>query len=187
MTAPIQVQPAAVPGVLVITPMRHDDHRGFFSELYRAPLYASVGIVSTFVQVNQSTSHPRVLRGLHYQLHHPQEKLVTVSRGRIWDVAVDLRRSSPTFGRWTACELSAENRHQIFVPAGFAHGFVTLGDEPADVIYFCSRLYAPDDEYGVRWDDPDLAIPWPCTAPILSERDATLPYLAQLPNDHLPS
>ncbi len=184
-TAP-NVEPAGLPGVLIVTPPRYDDRRGYFAELYRADLYAPLGIRASFVQANQSCSHPGVLRGLHYQLRHPQEKLVAVARGRIWDVAVDVRRGSPTFGRWTACELSAENRRQILVPAGFAHGFLVLGEEPADVIYFCSRVYAPDDEYGVRWDDPDLAIPWPCTAPILSDKDARLPRLADMPREHLP-
>ncbi|MCX7817786.1 MAG: dTDP-4-dehydrorhamnose 3,5-epimerase [Kiritimatiellae bacterium] len=171
----------------LITPPRHDDARGYFAELYRADLYRRAGVPVEFVQANQSSSRPGVLRGLHYQLRHPQDKLIAVSRGCIWDVAVDLRWGSPTFGQWAAHELSAENRRQVFVPAGFAHGFCVLGEEPADVIYFCSRFYDPTDEYGVRWDDPRLRIPWPVARPLVSPKDAHLPSLADLPADDLPA
>lgn len=179
-------EPTDLPGVEIVVPDTFSDARGWFRELFHAGRYANAKLAITFVQLNQSRSVPGALRGLHYQLRQPQDKLVTVARGEIFDVAVDLRRGSPTFGRWTACVLSDANGRQMFIPAGFAHGFCVLGNAEADVVYLCSRLYAPQDNRGVIWNDPDLAIDWPVSAPVLSQRDAVLPRLADIPADQLP-
>ncbi len=178
-----------IPGVFLIEPPCFTDHRGFFMETFHREKYAAAGLYEKldrdFVQDNHSHSTKGVLRGLHYQLRQPQGKLVYAVTGTIFDVAVDIRRGSPTFGRWTGAELSAENHRQIYVPEGFAHGFVVLS-EFADVIYKCTALYAPGDEYGILWSDPEIAIQWPVAAPILSAKDLENPGLLQAPQHHLP-
>ena len=166
--------------VKLIRPRRHGDARGWFVETYNAERYASLGVGVTFVQDNHSMSRDAgVLRGLHWQAPpNGQDKLVRCVRGRIWDVAVDARRGSPTFGRWVAAELSAENGHQLFIPVGFAHGFVTL-EPDTEVEYKVSGGYAAESEGGVIWNDPALALPWPLEGqtPILSPKDELLPPL----------
>ncbi|GMM91811.1 dTDP-4-dehydrorhamnose 3,5-epimerase [Qipengyuania sp. MTN3-11] len=175
--------PPAMPSpVQLIHPTRHGDARGWFTETYNAERFAKLGIVCTFMQDNHSLSaQPHTLRGLHFQTPpHAQDKLVRCIRGRIFDVAVDVRNGSPTFGRWVGTELSAENGDQLFIPAGFAHGFVTL-EPQCEVVYKCSALYAPEHDGGIIWDDPDIAIAWPIpvgAAPELSAKDQRLPRLA---------
>jgi dTDP-4-dehydrorhamnose 3,5-epimerase len=169
--------------VKLLSPRRFGDERGWFVETYNQARYAALGIDCAFVQDNHSMSRDvGVLRGLHWQAPpHGQDKLIRCVRGRIWDVAVDARRGSPTFGQWVAAELSAENGHQLFVPVGFAHGFVTL--EPGtEVEYKVSGLYAPQAEGGVIWNDPGLALPWPLDGrqPTLSPKDEVLPPLDEV-------
>jgi dTDP-4-dehydrorhamnose 3,5-epimerase len=173
----VKVERTAIPGVLAIEPRVFRDARGFFLETFNRERYAQAGVDVPCVQVNQSRSSRGVLRGLHYQLRRPQAKLVWAARGEILDVAADIRRGSPTFGRWVAVVLSEENNRQLFVPAGCAHGFYTLS-ATADVIYACSDLYDPDDDRGVRYDDPELAVGWPPGERTLSAKDLALPPLA---------
>ena len=176
----------SIPGVWVFTPSIFGDARGFFLQTYQTKEYAAAGLDRAFVQDNLSRSCRGTVRGLHYQLKHPQGKLVSVLRGAVLDVAVDIRRGSPTFGRFEAVELSEENRKQFYIPEGFAHGFRVLTDV-ADFCYKCTDFYAPGDEYGVKWDDPGLAIPWgDLAAPIVSGKDQKLPWLADVPPEHLP-
>ena len=172
----MKIAPARLQGLLMIEPKVFTDPRGFFLESYHRQALAEAGVAGEFVQDNHSGSVRNVLRGLHYQVNTTQGKLVRVLRGEVFDVAVDIRRSSPTFGQWESFTLSAENRRMLWVPAGFAHGFCVLSDF-AEFAYKCSAYYAPQDERGVRWDDPDLAIVWPVKAPILSDRDRQLPRL----------
>ena len=172
-------------GVVVVEPVVFHDERGFFMETYHRQKYRSLGIDVAFVQDNHSHSQQGVLRGLHYQLGHPQDKLVCALGGTIFDVAVDLRQGSPTFGRWHGTELSAANHRQLFIPKGFAHGFCVLS-ETADILYKCSDFYSPADEQGLLWSDPDLNIQWPLRDPILSAKDAAYPPLSQLPRERLP-
>ncbi|MGJ4952590.1 dTDP-4-dehydrorhamnose 3,5-epimerase [Bradyrhizobium sp. HKCCYLS20291] len=167
----------ALPEVLIVEPDRFGDARGFFLELFQATRYAAAGISGPFVQDNMSRSAHGVLRGLHLQLPNTQGKLVSALRGRILDVAVDVRRGSPHFGRHVAVELSEDDRRQLWVPRGFAHGFAVLS-ESADVMYKCDAFYSPADEITIRWNDPALAIDWRVTAPTLSPRDAAAPLLA---------
>jgi dTDP-4-dehydrorhamnose 3,5-epimerase len=174
-----------LPGVLVIEPDVHQDPRGFFLETYHAAKYREGGIEAPFVQDNHSRSVRGTLRGLHLQPGRPQGKLIRVIEGEIYDVAVDVRRRSPTFGRWVAVTLSAENFKQCYVPPGFAHGFCVLSPD-AQVEYKCTDLYEPAGEIGVAWNDPTLAIPWPIARPLLSDRDRRNPTLAEL-MDRLPS
>lgn len=166
--------------VVLITPRRFADSRGWFAETYQRDRYRAAGIDADFVQDNQSFSKPAgTLRGLHFQTPpHVQAKLVRCLAGRIWDVAVDLRAGSPTFGRWVAAELTAERGEQLYVPAGFGHGFITLEPDCA-VAYKTSDFYAPDCDGGIAWDDPDLGIAWPMPAdgPLLSDKDQKLPRL----------
>ncbi|HUL48486.1 MAG TPA: dTDP-4-dehydrorhamnose 3,5-epimerase [Gemmatimonadales bacterium] len=169
-------------GVVVIEPRVFEDGRGFFFESYHAERYAAVGIGVTFVQDNHSHSIPGTIRGLHYQLRRPQAKLVRVVRGGIIDVAVDIRRGSPTFGKWVAVELTAANKRQLFIPAGFAHGFCVL-KEPSDVEYKCSDYYAADDQRGIIWNDPTLAITWAVGQPHLSDKDRAYLPLTEDRND----
>jgi dTDP-4-dehydrorhamnose 3,5-epimerase len=169
----------AIPGVLVIEPKLFGDARGFFAELYQADRYRTGGIAPRFVQDNLSRSAGGVLRGLHLQNPKPQGKLMTVLRGAILDVAVDVRAGSPTFGRHVAVELSEENRRQFWVPRGFAHGFI-VRSESADVFYKCDEFYSPADEIALRWDEPQLGIDWGCTTPQLSTRDGQGRSLSQL-------
>ncbi len=174
-----------LPGLLVFEPRVFEDARGSFMEGYHAERYREQGLEATFVQDNLSRSRRGVLRGLHFQRRHPQGKLIWVLRGAVYDVAVDLRPGSPTFGRHAALELSEANRRQLWVPPGFAHGFCALS-ERADVLYKCTDLYDPDDEGGLRWDDPALGIAWPVAEPVLSDRDRQHPALADLGPDDLP-
>lgn len=164
--------PAAIPEVVIIEPQIFGDQRGFFMETWQAAKFAAAGIGAAFVQDNHSKSARGVLRGLHYQLRQPQGKLVRVIAGEIYDVAVDLRRASPSFGRWVGETLSAENKKMLWVPPGFAHGFYVLS-ESAEFLYKCTEFYAPADERVIRWDDPDLAVAWPLRGgpPLLSARD----------------
>jgi len=167
-------------GLIVITPHRHGDHRGFFAETYSQRAYAALGVDATFVQDNHSVSAALgTVRGLHFQAPPAaQAKLVRCGRGAIFDVAVDIRRGSPTYGRWAGYTLSAENGVQLYIPVGFAHGFATL-ELDSEIIYKCSDYYALETEGALRWDDPDIGINWPLSsAPVLSEKDATAPLLA---------
>ena len=176
----------SIPGVLVFTPDIFGDARGFFLQTYQTREYAVAGLDRAFVQDNLSRSCRGTVRGLHYQLQHPQGKLVSVLRGAVLDVAVDIRRGSPTFGRFEAVELSEDNRQQLFSPEGFAHGFRVLTDT-ADFYYKCTDFYAPGDEYGVRWNDPDIGIPWgDLSSPVVSPKDMELSRLADIPPEHLP-
>ncbi len=181
----LQVIPQSIPEVKLVIPDVFGDSRGFFQETYKAETYRAAGIGVTFIQDNWSRSVKGTLRGLHYQLPNPQDKLVWVVKGEIYDVAVDVRLGSPTFGKWVAAILSETNHHQFFVPAGFAHGFCVLSDE-VDFMYKCSAAYSPKDEKGILWSDPDLAIPWPVSAPILSKRDTGMKPLAAMLSDELP-
>jgi dTDP-4-dehydrorhamnose 3,5-epimerase len=169
-----------LPGVLVLEPKVFGDDRGFFLETFHAERYRAAGVPLAFVQDNWSRSARGTLRGLHFQQPNPQGKLVQVYRGAVFDVAVDVRRGSPTFGQWYGCELSEENKRQLWVPPGFAHGFCVTS-ETADFVYKCTSLYAPDSERGIAWNDPDLAIPWPASAPLLSKKDAAAPRLKDAP------
>jgi dTDP-4-dehydrorhamnose 3,5-epimerase len=169
----------AIPGVMIIEPKLFGDARGFFMETYQEARYAEHGISARFMQDNLSRSAQRVLRGLHLQNPNPQGKLVSVLRGAVLDVAVDLRRGSPTFARHVAVELSEENRRQLWVPRGFAHGFV-VRSESADFFYKCDALYSPQDELVLAWNDPALGIDWGCAAPAVSARDQAGRTLAEL-------
>jgi len=167
----MKVTETPLPGVRVIELDSFGDARGFFFELYHARRYLEVGIDQPFVQDNFSRSAKDTLRGLHYQEPHPQGKLVQVFQGAVYDVAVDIRRGSPTFGRWFGIELSAENRRQLWIPPGFAHGFCVISPS-ADFFYKCTEYYAPAGDRVIAWNDPDLGIPWPTQSPLLSKKDA---------------
>lgn len=164
-------------GLILIEPRVFSDERGFFLESFRGDLFREAGIDCDFVQDNHSLSRRNTLRGLHFQTTPGQAKLVRCSRGAIWDVAVDIRPGSPTFGKWEGRELNAENHHQLFIPIGFAHGFAVLS-EVAEVQYKCSAIYNAATEAGIAWDDPELAIDWKVDAPILSGRDQKNPSFA---------
>ncbi len=172
----------ALPGVLIIEPRVFGDSRGFFMETWNAAAFAAAELDLTFVQDNHSRSQKGVLRGLHFQNPGPQGKLVRVTNGAVFDVAVDLRASSPNFGQWVGVELSAENKRMFWVPEGFAHGFLTLADD-TDFLYKCTAPYAPASEYTLAWDDPAVGIEWPVTGldPIISEKDARGLALADVP------
>jgi dTDP-4-dehydrorhamnose 3,5-epimerase len=166
----MQFEATALPGVIAVEPRVFGDHRGFLMEVYHKQRFAEAGITLEFVQDNHSGSCRGTLRGLHYQIQHPQGKLVRVTRGEIWDVAVDVRRGSPHFGRWVGIALSEENRRQVYIPPGFAHGFCVLS-EMAEVVYKCTDLYFPEHERTLLWNDPALGIEWPLGEPILSAKD----------------
>jgi dTDP-4-dehydrorhamnose 3,5-epimerase len=168
-----------------LRPDIHRDARGFFIETYHKAKFAALGIPDTFIQDNHSCSSKGALRGLHYQLHQPQAKLCRVIEGEALDVAVDIRLGSPNFGKWTSVLLSANQQNQIYVPIGFAHGFVALSDT-VQFLYKCTDFYHPTDERGIAWNDPDLNILWRVAAPIISARDSALPVLAQVPRESLP-
>lgn len=181
----MRVTAADVPGVLVIEPTTYGDHRGFFLETYHEGRYREAGLAHGFVQDNHSRSRRGVLRGLHYQLVQPQGKLVMVTRGEVFDVAVDIRRGSPTFGRWAGCILDDRSHRQFYVPPGFAHGFCVLSEE-VDFVYKCTDYYHPESERGIAWDDPDIGIDWPRLDMTLSEKDRGNPRLADHPPENLP-
>ncbi len=174
----------ALEGVILVEPAVHGDARGFFVETYHEQRYVAGGIAERFVQDNHSKSKRGTLRGLHAQLHKPQGKLVRAIEGEIFDVAVDVRRGSPTFGRWVGEILSADNFRQLYVPPGFVHAFCVLS-ESAQVEYKVTAFYDRDDEYGVIWNDPDIAIDWPIDQPLLSDRDRAAPTLRDI-EDRLP-
>lgn len=175
-----------LPGCLVLEPQVFGDARGFFYESFNRDKLRAAGLDLQFVQGNVSSSTRGVLRGLHYQWPKPQGKLVSVLEGEVWDVAVDIRRGSPDFLRWTAVVLSADNKRHFWIPPGFAHGFVTLS-ERALFTYLCTETYDRDADAGIRWNDARLAIDWPVGAPLLSDKDARAPFLADVPGDRLPA
>lgn len=173
----MQVIATGLPDVLLLAPKVFGDARGFFMESWNRQTFADLGLDLDFVQDNHSRSARGVLRGLHYQLNYPQGKLVRVTSGAVFDVAVDVRRSSPHYGQWTGHELSADNQHMLWVPPGFAHGFLVLS-ESADFLYKTTAYYAPQWDRGIRWDDPDINVQWPLQeTPTLSAKDQVLPLL----------
>jgi dTDP-4-dehydrorhamnose 3,5-epimerase len=174
-----------LPGVCVIEPVVHGDARGYFFESFHAEKYQALGIDVRFVQSNVSRSARGVLRGLHYQWPNPQGKLVSVLDGEVYDVAVDIRRGSPTFGQWAAAMLTADNHRQLWIPEGFAHGFCVVSDA-ATFMYQCTALYDPAADAGVRWNDAAIGIHWPVAAPQLSAKDEKNPFLAEVPEAKLP-
>jgi dTDP-4-dehydrorhamnose 3,5-epimerase len=175
----VKVLKQAIPGIIIIEPDVHRDARGFFLESYHAEKYGQAGIEANFVQDNHSFSQQGTLRGLHMQLRHPQAKLVRVIRGQIWDVAVDVRRGSPTFLRHFGIELSEENCRQLYIAEGLAHGFVVTSQE-AEIEYKCGDFYDPDDELSIAWNDAELDIPWPIKTPTLSKKDQAALGLAEV-------
>lgn len=180
----MEVTSTDIPDVLLLTPAVHGDERGFFMETWRQSLFDELVPGTRFVQDNHSRSRKGILRGLHYQLEQPQGKLVRVVSGEIYDVAVDLRAESKTFGKVVGVHLSADNKRQLWVPPGFAHGFYVIS-EMAEMVYKCSDYYSPDDEYTLLWDDPELGIEWPLVEsagePVLSEKDRQGRLLRELP------
>ena len=178
----MKVTATRLPGVVVIEPRVHGDERGFFLETFSAARYReAAGITLPFVQDNHSRSRQGVLRGLHAQQRHPQGKLVRCSRGEVFDVTVDIDAGSPTFGQWVGVTLSDANHRQLWIPPGYAHGFLVLS-EVADFEYKCTDYYRPEDEVGVLWNDPDIGIEWPLPDPVLSAKDLAWPRLADLWN-----
>ena len=175
----MNVDATPLPGVLLITPRVFSDTRGFFLETFHAEKYAVHGVPGPFVQDNWSHSVKDTLRGLHFQNPNAQGKLVCVTRGAVFDVAVDVRVGSSHFGKWYGCELSESNRKQLWVPPGFAHGFCCLSDE-TDFLYKCTALYAPASEHSILWNDPAIAIEWPTRGPLLSKKDLEAPVLAKV-------
>lgn len=174
-----------LPGLLLIEPKVFGDARGFFMETWARDRYAKAGVVGDFVQDNMSRSKVGALRGMHLQNPHGQGKLVSVVEGEVFDVAIDVRVGSPTFGRWAGFTLSAENHRQLWVPPGFAHGFCVTSDT-ALFVYKCTDVYHPEAELGVLWSDPEIGVKWPVTAPTLSEKDGKYPRLSEIPRDRLP-
>ena len=174
----MEIVDLSLEGLKLLKPRRFPDARGFFQQTYHREQYAAAGIDTEFVQDNWSRSTKGVLRGLHFQYAHPQAKLVSVQSGEVLDVVVDMRDGSPSFGQWESVVLSEENGHQLFVPKGFAHGFLVLS-ETVDFMYKCDDLYAPGDEYGLIWNDPEVGIEWPSDIdPLVSDKDARLPQWA---------
>ena len=181
----MNVLETSLPGVMIIEPDVFGDERGFFMETWNGRRYEEAGLPGRFVQDNLSYSARGVLRGLHFQNPRPQGKLVSVLRGEVFDVAVDIRVGSPTFGEWTAVTLSAENKRQFYVPPDFAHGFLVTSED-ALFFYKCTEFYSPSSEGIVLWNDPDIGIEWPVDAPTLSERDGKAPPLREMPESTLP-
>jgi len=176
---PFEFTPLAIPEVVAITPKVFADERGAFVEIFKATDFAAAGITAQWQQINCSISQKHVLRGMHYQLQpHAQGKLITVLRGKIFDVVIDIRKSSPSFGKWASIELDAKKRQMLWVPVGFAHGFCALSDI-TEVMYACTSEYAPESERGIMWNDPALGITWPTDKPILSPKDTKYPPLAE--------
>lgn len=180
----MKVSPTSLGGILLLEPRVFRDERGHFLETWSRDRYAEHGLPREFVQDNVSRSRRGVLRGLHFQNPSAQGKLVSVLEGAVWDVAVDLRVDSPTFKQWVGVELSSDSLRQLWIPQGFAHGFVVLSDE-AVFSYKCTAAFSPDHERSLRWDDPELSIEWPMDDPLLSPKDATAPLLRELPPEHL--
>lgn len=178
----MKVKELEIPGVLLIEPAVFSDERGFFMETYHARRYADCGIPDKFVQDNHSKSLRGTLRGLHYQLGSPQGKLVHVTSGEVFDVAVDIRKGSPWFGKWVSAILSAENKHQLYIPEGFAHGFYVTSDL-AEFQYKCSDYYAPAEERSIIWNDPEIGIDWPSNDPLVSEKDGKAKRLSDMADD----
>lgn len=174
-----------LPGCVVIEPAVFGDERGFFFEGWNAARFGQLGLPDRFVQSNVSSSSKGVLRGLHYQWPRPQGKLVSVLEGEVYDVAVDIRRGSPTFGQWEAVVLSAQNKRQFWIPEGFAHGFAVLSDT-ALFHYLCTDMYVKEADAGVRWNDADIAVDWPVGAPTLSPKDEHAPFLKDIAEERLP-
>lgn len=181
----MKITETSLSGCLLIEPQVFGDSRGFFYESYNEAKYREAGIDRRFVQSNVSRSARGVLRGLHYQSPHPQGKLVSVLEGEVYDVAVDIRRGSPTFGKWAGVMLTAENHRHFWIPEGFAHGFCVVS-EHATFSYQCTDLYDAKADGGVRWDDPAIGIDWPISEPLLSDKDTKAPLLADVPEDRLP-
>lgn len=181
----VNITTTSLEGVLVIEPQVFNDKRGFFMETFHHKRYREHGINRTFVQDNLSYSVQDTLRGLHFQVRHSQAKLIQVVTGEIFDVAVDIRSGSPSFGQWVGIRLSGNNRRQIYIPEGFAHGFCVLS-ESAHCLYKCSDFYAPDDERGILWSDPAIGIDWPIEEPIVSDKDGNYPLLGDLSPQQLP-
>jgi dTDP-4-dehydrorhamnose 3,5-epimerase len=181
----MKVTPTEIPDVLLIEPRAFGDARGFFMETWAQERYEAAGVVDTFVQDNLSSSAHRILRGLHLQHPHGQGKLVSCVLGEVFDVAVDVRHGSPTFGRWVGFSLSSENKRQLWIPPGFAHGFCVTSEQ-ALFAYKCTDGYHPETELGVSWDDPDIGIAWPITDPLLSDKDRAYPRLRDVPTERLP-
>ena len=175
----MEIIKTSIPEVIVFVPPVFADSRGHFLETYQQQKYKAAGIPKPFVQDNQSYSTKNVLRGLHFQLRHPQGKLVRVIQGSVFDVAIDMRKNSPTFGKWHGEILSAENKRQMYVPENFAHGFCVLSDS-AEFVYKCTDFYVPGDEVGLIWNDPQIGVKWPIEQPILSDKDAVLPSWADV-------
>jgi len=181
----MQIKQTQLSDVVVFELSAFGDSRGFFRELFRVNSYREFGIKDSFVQFNHSRSSKNVLRGLHYQKKYPQGKLVSITRGAILDVVVDIRYGSPTFGKWVAEELSDQNHKQIYVPPGYAHGILILSDV-ADLLYQCTEYYHPEDEMSIAWNDPTLNISWPINNPTLSEKDKSARFLYELAIEDLP-
>lgn len=181
----MRVLETGLAGVVIIEPQVFGDERGFFKESWKASSYGQHGLPTQFSQANISRSAKGVLRGLHYQYRQPQGKLVSVLEGRIFDVAVDIRPGSPQFGQWAGVELSAANHRQLFVPEGFAHGFIVLSGS-ALFHYHCTTEYAPEYEVSIAWNDPDIDVKWPCKPLSISEKDSQAPFLRDLPEKLLP-
>jgi dTDP-4-dehydrorhamnose 3,5-epimerase len=175
----LKVERTDLPGVVLLTPRVFTDERGFFMETYHQATFAELGLPDEFVQDNHSSSSKGVLRGLHYQYPQWQGKLVRVIGGKIFDVAVDIRLDSPHYGQWVGVTLDDENKQQLYVPPGFAHGFCVLS-EVADVVYKCTSLYKPSDDAGIRWNDPEIGILWPIVKPVVSDKDAEAPLLSEI-------
>jgi len=175
----MQFERTSIPEVILCKPDVFRDERGFFMETYHADKYREGGVDCIFVQDNRSLSARNVLRGLHFQMRRPQTKLIACLHGEIFDVAVDIRRSSATFGHWVGGLLSEENAHQMFIPGGFAHGFCVLS-ESAEIMYKCSDFYDPLDDCGLIWNDPEVGVDWPCSSPVLSDKDKKQPFLSEI-------
>ena len=180
----MEFEPTSIPDVVLIKPQVYEDKRGFFLETFRRSYFAEEGIDVEFLQDNMSASVKGTLRGLHYQIRNQQAKLLMVPKGKILDVAVDLRKGSPTFGRHISAVLSSENKHQLYIPTGFAHGYSVLEDETL-VSYKCSDYYNPDAERGLLWNDPQLGINWRFSDPIVSDKDQKQPKLSEIPTEDL--
>lgn len=181
----MKVEQLKIPGMVLITLEKHGDERGFFMEVYRRSIFENLGVPFEFVQDSRSLSKKNILRGMHYQIKQPQGHMISVMRGKIFDVGVDLRKNSPTFGQWCGVELSAATPQQLFLPPGVAHGFCTLGEEN-ELYYKCTDYYDPHDEGGLSWKDPQINIQWPISNPTTNARDDAFPVLSDISTWRLP-